>query len=71
MITNWSFQHHNFYHVHHSHHHHHDYDYNMIMITNMSMTMIMTMDLISSSALIPYLPSAFSSQAPGFRLPAS
>ena len=31
------------------------------MITNMSMTMHMTMDIISSSALIPYLPSAFSS----------
>ena len=42
---------------------------NMIMI--MGMIMIMTMDIISSSALIRYLPSSFSSQAPGARLLAS
>ena len=45
----------------------------MIMITIMSVSLIMitTMDIISSSALIPYLPSVFSSQARGLRLQAS
>ena len=46
---------------------------NMIlnMIMSMGSTMTMTMDIISSSALILYLPSACSSQAPSLTLQAS
>ena len=44
---------------------------NMIMIMIMNMIMIMTMDIISSSAVIRYLPKACSSKGPGVRLQAS
>ena len=40
---------------------------NMKMIMIMNMIMIMTMDIISSSAVIRYLPKTCSSQGPGFR----